>query len=482
MKKSNKKGWEEHIKSRFQDFEESPEDELWSNISKNIQPERKWLTLPSAAILLLLIGAGITFLYLQVFSKEENNSISENTSQSILTKDDGRSERSYFTEDNTHEDEFNSIEGQTNNEGEANKLRKQEALKPYGTDFYKKKDLKRNSSLPKEERQKPGSLYTKEKKQSNEEEEQFSVSGSAIVPITPTLIQPALKTPSSSSIPATIGGNLPGEKDIEGDGLFTIPPKKAIWFEESTDGGKEIMVTILPINVPEELAITENIAPQEDKMKRKNEKENTAFEIWGTLNPMLTYRQVKPNLEDDVQILSLEENQAFSMNRVGLQTSVGFSYFLTPNLAIKAGAFYRFTQNKWSYTYFIGNPDSLAVRQLNENAVSTEPVFTRNTEKVSETNQYLGALVGIQFIARGPIRKTLNLELQASREPTHAHMLYFLAFDIELEKHLFKQFYLNAGPSFIWELNGGTPNESQHYEMKPYGLGLKLGVSYKLNR
>lgn len=440
MKESNKKGWEDRIKSRLQHFEESPDSEFWAEIEKNIQPERKWPLKLVAVLLLLLIGAWISAIHLKInLGEVQNNDITDRNSSAPLAGAHKRIEKNKPDEKGNTRNHHNS--------------------EAYDLNIYTA-DTSINSEPSKAKRKGTSTFYTKEKEENYLDPE-----------------EPAMTSPRNA--PSTHTQTEQADADFnqrkKGTGqemLFLLATVKPSWFDEE-------FIYNLPINLAKENENEEHLRPKE-KVGKKRKQRKPAIEIWSTLNPMFTYRQVKPNLLDDVQILALEDNEAFSFNRLGLQTSIGFSYFINQNFAFKAGAFYRFTQNKWSYAYFGEKPDSLIVDQLNENSISTRPVFSQKTATVNINQHHLGALLGIQFRSKGFIRRTVNLELQMSKDPAYHKMLYFLAFDVDLEKHLYSRFYLNAGPSFIWGLNDFTPNESQHFEMKPYSLGFKLGASYKL--
>jgi hypothetical protein len=438
MKESNNKGWEDRIKSRLQHFEESPDSEIWAEIEKNIQPERKWPLKLVAVLLLLLIGAWISFSQLKInLGDEQHNDITVQNNRAPLA---GAHEK---IEKNKPEEKENNSPGNHQN-----------------SEAYDKNNYTADTSINSEpsKTKRTSTFYTKEKKENYQNPEEAAMAS----PGSPTHAQS--KQPDIDLYQPKKGTG----KEM----LFSLASVKPSWPDEE-------FIYILPIHLAQEPENEEHLRPEEKSGKKRKQRKPT-IEIWSTLNPMLTYRQVKPNLLDEVQILALEDNEAFSLNRLGLQTSIGFSYFMNRNFAFKAGAFYRFTQNKWSYAYLGGKPDSLIVDQLDENSISTQPVFSQKTETVSINQHYLGALLGVQFMSKGFIRRTVNLELQISKDPAYHKMLYFLAFDVDLEKPLYSRFYLNAGPSFIWGLNDFTPQESQHFEMKPYSLGFKLGVSYKL--
>lgn len=438
MKKHPEKSWEDLIEDRLSNLEVPPDDTLWTNIDQNIRPERYRYASLAAVLLLLLLGLGWFVLYNPEWETKKGSSRGEST---LMESQDREGKALPNQDNNSIEPDVDLLEksatpsGNTLAEKAEEFSGKQTGGKEEGEEGIYAVDPEGGvtSSFQPYKQVRPLISIEQVKREEGEKKDAESYfTGRSSHP----LIAVAIRVPD-----------------------LTIPQ-------------------VLELEVPA-LALTTSPAKEKEivKPKRLN---GSRREVWGAINPMLTYRKVMPNLEDEIRIVEMEDQSPLSLNRIGLQASVGVSYFITDRLALKGGAFYRFTQNKWSYSYLPANPDSVMLTPLEGGAVDVEPFFTQRTQKIESNNSELGFLVGLQYSAGKIYRRNINLEVQAAKDPVMDKLLYYIAFDIDIEKSLGKNFLLYAGPSFIWGLNNSSSSTYETFELKPYSLGLKIGLSYRL--
>lgn len=445
MKKQSKEAWENRLRDRLKDLEASPDDRLWAEIDQHIRPKR-YRYAPLAAVLLLLLLSLSWFM--------------------VYDPDKGTVDRLTFTEEAMVE-ETESAGGTSASEQE------HQLLKP-DEDRFEKKTTSTESHLSQKAKEISGN------ENNNNSRKERGVSGKESIA---TLGREGKKGGEGKADEAIAGKESKDRKPVEMAGATASPFKEKNQLEEKQEN-KKIAGKTPDFSIPEVSDLEAPVLilasePAKEKEIVKPKKKDSGIEIWSTLNPMLTYRKVTPNLEDNIRILALENTSPFSLDRIGLQTSVGLSYFISERLAIKGGAFFRFTQNKWSYSYFPATPDSVMLIPLEGGMVDVEPVFTEQVQSFVDRNMDMGVLMGIRYSAGSSYRRNFNLEFQATKDPQLRKILYYLAFELDVEKRLGEQFYLYAGPSFIWGLNDNSVANDQTFELKPYSLGLKVGVSYR---
>ncbi len=201
------------------------------------------------------------------------------------------------------------------------------------------------------------------------------------------------------------------------------------------------------------------------------------WELWATVNPLLLYQRVVPDVSDEIQVTALNRT-TFSTDRLGLQVSAGGLYRLSERLALKIGAYYRYTRDQWTYDYRDNVTDSFDVVRINETTVEATPVYEELRGTVSQTDHEFGALLGVQYrLSNRWLGNVLGAELQAqslAESPAwYAHLSYVA------ERKLSDRWLIYGGPSFLWNFSG-SGTRGDHFELKPYGFGAQAGVSYRL--
>lgn len=281
----------------------------------------------------------------------------------------------------------------------------------------------------------------------------------------PTIVPARLSLGLATSAPATNPKENTQQVAKKGDGKTSI---------SSVASNRLTVVTELPkmaIIFPSDNLVSKSL-PSPESIPTPSR-----WELWVTANPMLLYQRVAPDASDAVQVTSLNR-ATFSQDRLGLQASVGGLYRLNPRLALKLGAYYRYTRDQWTYSYHNNVTDSFGIVRIDENTVEAIPVYEEQRGTISETSHRVGALAGVEYQLRNRwFSNTLGAELQAqslAKEPDwYAHISYVA------ERKLSDRWVVYGGPSFLWNFSG-PGIRSDHFVLKPYGFGAQLGISYRL--
>ena len=461
MKEHDKNNWESKIRERLKDMEEAPDDKLWAGIEENIRPVSYRPLSVAAAVLFLLLGLGGVLLYTSGDEHKPENSAVDSTIQ-----EKGREEKNTPSAGIAKESEQ---EGKTKKEPDGNS-----GAEANDSRTYKKKNPEADQPLSAAKIELAPLNPVSEPKRIQKADSGQAKSGFVG---TDKNSSPTYTKENQAISPAASEPGVFGQKQ----GSAGAESAQNSWPEVSKKTPVYYLQDESIVRLPQEFKVLQAPAAEEEIIEPKKHPRHQK-EFWGTFNPMLTYRQVNPNQKDDIEITALRNDSPFSLNRAGVQTSAGVSFFVTPRLAIKAGAFYRYTQNKWSYHYLEAYPDSVVLSAAEGGMMKVEPFQEVKVREISEKNNELGMLFGLQYSAGTSFRRNVNLDFLAAKNLASGQLLYYLAFDVDIERRLGENIFLYAGPSFMWGLNSDSSAAYQSFELKPYSLGLKLGISYRIGR
>lgn len=469
MKEHDKDSWEAKMRERLKNMDEAPDDKLWAGIEKNIRTPwyRSW-PLAAAVLLLFMVSAGIWLYSAGVPGADESTVVTENGLHE-KGKRSGYDEKAEAAGEITEEKKkkIDSFQSSGAEAGDPDKAAPTEAAESEGG-TEADKDYRNIRKTDNAENPDPkGKLL--QRQNAGPAGEGAAKSSKDNIPATFQAGQIIL---DKNSEPGASGRMVKGSGKerygVNWPGIERMPP---VYFLS-----KELIVSI-----PENTEMNNESAGGKEIVKPETITGNS-YEYWGALNPMLTYRQVSPNQEDDIEITRLNNDSPLSVKRGGIQASAGVSYFISPRLALKAGAFYRYTQNSWSYQYLEAYSDSLAITAVEEGIMKVEPFRNEKVRHISEKHHESGLLAGIQYTAGTAFRRNVNVDFLAARNMASGQLMYYLSFDVDVERRLGERFFLYAGPSFIWGLNSASPAAYDDFVIKPYSLGLKLGISYRKGR
>ena len=219
---------------------------------------------------------------------------------------------------------------------------------------------------------------------------------------------------------------------------------------------------VLPPSVPKPEAV---VAPA------------SRWEAWVTVSPLLLYQRVVPNPSDTVYITSLDRS-TFSQDRWGAQLRLGGRYTLNERWAARVGVYYRYTRDQWSYRYRKTLTDTFAVVRTDNNAVEARPIYKEQTGTIRQTYHNLGGLVGVQYrLSNRWNSNIIGVELQA--HPQQGGLAWYAHSSYVAEKALSDHWSVSGGVNFLWNLSS-PETQIDYFQLKPYGFGAQVGVSYKL--
>ena len=205
--------------------------------------------------------------------------------------------------------------------------------------------------------------------------------------------------------------------------------------------------------------------------------EASRWEVWVTASPLLLYQRVVPNPSDTVYITSLDRS-TFSKDRWGAQLRIGGRYALNERWAAKVGVYYRYTRDQWTYRYRENLTDTFEIVRTDDNTVEARPVYEEQTGTIRQTHHNLGGLVGVQYRLSNRWNSNLiGVELQA--HPQQGQLAWYAHSSYVAEKALNDHWSVSGGLNFLWNLSS-PETQSDYFQLKPYGFGAQVGVSYKL--
>ena len=205
--------------------------------------------------------------------------------------------------------------------------------------------------------------------------------------------------------------------------------------------------------------------------------EASRWEAWVTASPLLLYQRVVPNPSDTVYITSLDRS-TFSQDRWGAQLRIGGLYTLNERWAAKVGVYYRYTRDQWTYRYRENLTDTFEIIRTGDNVVEALPVYEEQIGTIRQTNHNLGGLVGVQYrLSNRWNSNIIGVELQA--HPQRGQLAWYAHSSYVAEKALNDHWSVSGGLNFLWNLSS-PETQSDYFQLKPYGFGAQVGMSYKL--
>lgn len=236
--------------------------------------------------------------------------------------------------------------------------------------------------------------------------------------------------------------------------------------------------------VEEEKSSNRQDDPRHDKIKvRKGS-------LYFLAMPTFGYNRIEPNKGDNIIIESVKRVPHFSMKRLGVRLEAGFEYPVSGRVSLSGGVLYY--QRKQTLNYTEKVVDSVNVTSFGENGFDLDPQYSYVPRTFEYEVRNIGVHAGMNYLlAKGKFVHSLGtgIEFQRSVKKTDDatetarlgeqppvflfyNLFYRLQYPAEGKFRAIFQPTLNY--SFYVNDNTNAP-----FYIKPYGLGLNIGVSYK---
>ncbi|HEY5916719.1 MAG TPA: hypothetical protein VIU13_04935 [Chryseolinea sp.] len=274
-----------------------------------------------------------------------------------------------------------------------------------------------------------------------------------------------------------------GEDEAEfGEGPVDNVPNQGNEIETTINSGVEKAV--------ETKAILTAAKDDEGKtvIKEKEKKQNR-ISIYFTIMPTFGYQRIKANSNDGLFIESVKRISAFSTDRLGVRAELGVEDPLTKRIKVFGGMVYYQRKQTINYTQRLFDSTKVSV------GPGGEPTLDRPFVDVEKSLEYelknLGVQIGVSYVlSKKKLLQTVGTGFEfhialnklesapATPEFTNnpsAYVFYNLYYRLQYpaEGKLKAVFQPTLNYSFYINQDLNAP-----FYVKPYGLGLNLGLTY----
>jgi hypothetical protein len=229
--------------------------------------------------------------------------------------------------------------------------------------------------------------------------------------------------------------------------------------------------------------------PKEEQRKEdKPRRESGPLSIYFTAMPTLGYQKLEANPSDNVIVESFEKLSNFSSKRLGVRAEIGAEYALTPRVKAFGGLLYYQRKQTISYTERVSTGFK---EYMSGDTLTLDPQFALEDRSFEYELRNLGVQLGVNYVLRKKtflhvagtgieFHKALNKLPEAQKE---------LGFTSQPSTYVFYNLYYRVQypaegrlkaifqPTFNYSLFLNRDMHAPFY-VKPYGLGLNLGVTY----
>ncbi len=518
--KNTRDPFDDELRNRLDNYSEEPDDKLWSGIASNIEtvkppfPWKKWLSIGSATV---VITAVVLYFSLNTTMNKElantaSASLTEETNKRQTTEDVSSLESDHKSDDPkvpTREQSLTTTETEGNKSGsnhqtandgisasnsqreqtsdqkdqplsETNESRLglQKSRKATGVSSNNRTATTITGSTDNVVRQtgagttKPNSTSTSESQDNSKKSEVKDVSSLSTNQNVAAVEQAQTEHELQQSIPVSASSNEK-QKDIEASSPIVVrdPVKDSLINKTEDSSGRNVVAS-----------------NDDDKMKEKRQS-NRKLSLYLTAMPTFGYQRVEANQNDNVFVESISKVSNFSTKRLGVRAEIGAEYALNKKFRVFGGVLYY--QRKQTIEYVERVPVNDVIENPVDTVVILQPEFTSQARTFEFELRNLGLQVGVNYVLKEKkflhtigtgieFHKALNKlpdeqrDLGFSSIPStfvFANLYYRLQYPAQGRLRAVFQ------PTFNYSLYLNQDMNASFF-VKPYGLGLNVGVTY----
>jgi hypothetical protein len=234
--------------------------------------------------------------------------------------------------------------------------------------------------------------------------------------------------------------------------------------------------------------VTKAVASKEDD-ENKKQKSNRKLSLYFTAMPTLGYQRIEANQNDNVFVESISKVSNFSTKRLGVRAEIGVEYALTQKFRMFGGILYY--QRKQTIDYVERVPVNDVIENPVDTVVVIQPEFTSQSRTFEYEPRNLGVQLGVNYILKEKkflhtigtgieFHKALN-KLPADQQALgfHSNPSTFVFANVYYRLQYPAQGRLRGvfQPTFNYSLYLNQDMNAPFF-VKPYGLGLNVGLTY----
>jgi hypothetical protein len=235
-------------------------------------------------------------------------------------------------------------------------------------------------------------------------------------------------------------------------------------------------------------SVSKAVASKADAEKEK-QRSNRRLSLYFTAMPTLGYQRIEANQNDNVFVESISKVSNFSTKRLGVRAEIGVEYALTQKFRVFGGVLYY--QRKQTIDYVERVPENDVVENPVDTVVVMQPEFTSQARTFEYELRNLGLQLGVNYVLKEKkflhtigtgieFHKALN-KLPAEQQELgfHSSPSTFVFANVYYRLQYPAQGRLRGvfQPTFNYSLYLNQDMNAPFF-VKPYGLGLNVGLTY----
>ena len=287
------------------------------------------------------------------------------------------------------------------------------------------------------------------------------------------------------------------EKEIKYDGGRDAEGKNKIPETEFVENATEKTTTSsLPVGDMEEKIPTkeereiehEKKKEEKEKEREQNERAHRKFNIYITAMPTFGYQRIESETNDKILVESIKKISAFSTKRLGIRVELGAEVPISKRLKVFGGVLYY--QRKQTIDYVEVKPDTTWISSGPDGEYIVETTLSYLDKSFEYELRNLGIQLGFNYqLKKGKFLQTVGtgLEFQFainklseeykqrfSNNPS-AYLFYNLYYRLQYPSEGRLKAVLQPTLNYSFYIN---QNLNAPFYVKPYGLGLNIGITY----
>ena len=295
--------------------------------------------------------------------------------------------------------------------------------------------------------------------------------------------QAALEMPSDEGMTGVFGPPLLMRNDTVPRGQQTMKrtPVAEVAQVPAADSTTEVVYPLLKRRIARAEARKKEDEEHNDKPLRRTS-------LYFTAMPTLGYQRIEANPADNIIVESFQKVSNFSSKRLGVRAEFGAEYALTPRVRVFGGVLYY--QRKQTINY-VERVNTGVKQHTSGDTLTLDPQFSLENKAFDYELKNIGVQLGVNYVlwkkkflhVAGTgieFHKALNKlseaqKLQGFSTNPSTYVFYNLYYRVQYpaEGRLKAIFQPTLNYSLFLNRNMNAP-----FYVKPYGLGLNLGLTY----
>lgn len=255
--------------------------------------------------------------------------------------------------------------------------------------------------------------------------------------------------------------------------------KPRLWSQLDVDPA-DISLSLNKIEYVKTTAKAENGKSKEEDKEKKDNK--IKFYLLGM--PVLNYNRVEANPLDDIFISGIEKIPALSERRLGIRLEMGITYEINEYFSLYSGLFYFGRKQQTNYT--VRTISSITGEIQNDNFTKLIPEYEEKVRTYTSDLRNAGLQIGLLYrVPSENFLQTIGTGMEYHKglagtvpmESPSYYVFYNFFYRIEYPKQ--SMFKALVQPTFNYSLGMNDDLNTPLY-IKPYGIGLNIGVTYSI--